>query len=208
MMADAETFRGRHLLTYSLDVHFDYRYDDRLKQWCGVIPERLRQLQSATFARLHHGIGCLGIVCHDVAARCPRYFWTGQDRGVALYDIVRASASIPWLFPAISVTCDDQTWRLTDGGISNPVPIEFARGPSIGATHVIVSDCRWLGTVPNTDDQTVWIRPRMGHTGTLWSPRQGLVAAVRNGEAAVTRDALDRIGAWLRPSVRRSNRSV
>src|SRR4029453_2685568 len=55
MIADARTFRGRHLLTYSVNVHFDYRFEHALKRWCGVIPERLHQLESATFERLHHG---------------------------------------------------------------------------------------------------------------------------------------------------------
>src|SRR5258705_11379110 len=36
--ADAERFRGRHLLAYSLNVLFDYRFENRLGRWCGVIP--------------------------------------------------------------------------------------------------------------------------------------------------------------------------
>jgi len=46
----------------------------------------------------------------------------------------------------------------------------------------------------------VWIRPRWPHTGTLWSPRRGLVAAVRNGEAAVTEEILARIRGWFTDS--------
>src|SRR5262249_33947313 len=108
LASDAETFRGRHILAYSLNVHFDYRHEDRLTAWCGVIPERLRQLQSASFPRLHPGVQSLGSVCHDVAARRPRYFWTGLERGPALYDVVRASASIPWVFPEIAVSCNEE----------------------------------------------------------------------------------------------------
>jgi NTE family protein len=207
LIADARTFRGRHLLTYSLDVHLDHRFERRLRRGCGVIPERLRQLEAASFDRLHHGVQSLGIACHDVGSGEPRYFRTGLDRGPALYDVVTASASIPRLFPAIRVVCDGQDCRLTDGGISTPVPLAFARDPGIGATHVIVSDCRWLGAVPPTDRNTVWIRPRMPSTGTLWSPRRGLLAAVRNGEAAVTEEVLARIGAWFTRSFRGSPES-
>ena len=89
------------------------------------------------------------------------------------------------------------TPRLIDGGVSDPVPVGFAHGPTIGATHVIVSDCRWFGTVPAGDARTVWIRPRLASTGTLWSPRRGLLAAVRGGEAAVTDQMLYRIRGWL-----------
>jgi NTE family protein len=198
---DAETFRGRHLMAYSLNVHLDYRFEATLARYCGVIPNRLRQLESASFERLHHGIQCLGITCHDVDRGQPRYFWTGRRHNPNLSDVVRASASIPRLFPAVPVVCDEQEYRLVDGGISDPVPVAFARGPALGATHVIVSDCRWIGHVPAVDQNTVWIRPRMARTGTLWSPRRGLLAAVSDGEAAVTDRVLSRIEAWFEPSV-------
>ena len=197
LIADAERFRGRHLLTYSLNVHLDYRFHQMLAPWCGVIPDRLRQLETASFDHLHHGVQCLGIACHDLSAGLPRYFWTGSDHGVDLHAVVRASASIPHLFPAIPIDCRHGRYRLTDGGVSDPVPLAFSRRPPIGATHVIVSDCRWIGTTPVTDDQTVWIRPRMANTGTLWSPRRGLLEAVRNGEAAVNEEVLACIGRWM-----------
>lgn len=200
LIADAETFRGRHLLAHSLNVHFDYRFEHRFRAWSGVIPRRLRQLEAARFDRLHHGVQVLGIGCHDLAAGVPRYFSTGFDQGVGVHDAVRASASIPRLFPAVSVACGREARRLTDGGVSDPVPLTFARSPAIGATHVIVSDCRWLGGVPATDRDTVWIRPRMAYTGTLWSPRRGLLSAVRDGEAAVAGEILNRIRGWFEDS--------
>jgi predicted acylesterase/phospholipase RssA len=194
LIADADRFRGRHLLTYSANVQAGHRFDRHLRRWCGVIPDRLEQLQSASFDRLHHGVQRLGIVCHDVRARQARYFWS--DRAAALHEVVRASASIPVLFPAVRALCDGHERLLTDGGMTDPLPIAFARSRAIGATHVIVSDCRWIGQTPAHDGTTVWIRPRMANTGTLWSPRKGLLAAVRNGEAAVTRECLDRVAEW------------
>jgi predicted acylesterase/phospholipase RssA len=197
LLADAESFRGRHLLAYSLNVQSGYRLERRFDTWCGVIPARLRQLELATFDRLHHGVQRLGVVCHDVTSNRPCYFASGADRGLRLHEAVRASASIPRLFPAISVQCDGQELRLTDGGVSDDVPVAFARDPIIGATHVIVSDARWLGRVPATDDATVWIRARTAATGTIWSPHRGLLATVRSGEAAVTDDVLGRIRRWF-----------
>jgi NTE family protein len=196
LIADAERFRGRHLLTYSVNVHLHYRFERALAAWCGVIPERLRQLETARFDRLHHGVRCLGIVCHDVPTGQPQYFWTGCDQGAALHAVVRASASIPHLFPTVPIACAERQYRLTDGGLSDPVPLALCRG-AISATHVIVSDCRWIGGTPATDADTVWIRPRMAGTGTLWSPRQGLRAAVSDGEAAVTPQILQRIAMWF-----------
>jgi predicted acylesterase/phospholipase RssA len=198
LIHDAEIFRGRHLLAYSLNVQSSGRFARAIESWCGVIPNRLRQLESATFERLHHGVQQLGIVCHDTRARRPRYFTATLNRGPGLSDLVRASASIPYLFPAVAVICQGDEWRLTDGGLSDPVPLAFARGV-ISATHVIVSDCRWLGRVPAVDSTTVWIRPRMAHTGTLWSPRRGLLESIAAGEAAVTDDVLKRIRGWFSP---------
>jgi NTE family protein len=196
LIEDAARFRGRHLLTHSLNVQSRYRYETRLKRWCGVIPERLQQLESARFERLHHGIRHLGIVCHDTGARQARYFSATHNRGPALSDLVRASASIPHLFPTVDVTCNGDEWRLTDGGVSDPVPLAFAR-ELIDATHVIVSDCRWIGRAPAATPNVLWLRPRMAATGTLWSPRRGLVSAVGEGEAAFTKAAWQTVEGWF-----------
>jgi len=196
LIDDAAKFRGRHLLAYSANVQLGYRFEPRLRRRCGVIPERLRQLDTASFDRLHHGVRELAIVCHDLRSRRPRYFATGSHPDVSLSDIVRASASIPYLFPPISVSSGGEEMDLTDGGVSDPVPLAFARSAAIGATHIIVSDCRWLGRTRQDDSTTVWIRPRMFSTGTLWGPRHGLTAAVRDGERAVTNAVLQQLGTW------------
>jgi NTE family protein len=198
LVRDAETFRGRHLLAYSCNVQLGYRFERRLAPACGVIPERLRQLEASRFDRLHHGVQQLGIVCQDTVVGKPCYFVTGGDHEVPLAAAVRASASIPFLFPAIAVDCGGRELRLSDGGVTDPLPVAFARGPEIGATHVIVSDCRWIGRAPAAiDPSTVWIRPRMPKTGTLWSPAKGLVSAVRDGEAAVSVETLDHVRSWF-----------
>jgi NTE family protein len=192
---DAVRFRGRHLLLHGLNVQLGRRFEAALAPRSGIIPERLRLLEAATFDTLHHGVAALGIGCHDVLARLPRYFATGATHGVELHEVVKASASMPWIFPSVQVVAGGERWRLTDGGVSDPVPIRFARAAPLGATHVIVSDCRWIGAASRGDDRTVWIRPRMPGTGTLWT-RRGLAAAVRCGEESVTADALARIRAW------------
>lgn len=202
LTSDATTFRGRHLLAHSLTVHLDNRLGRVAARCCGVIPARLRQLERASFDRLYHGVNRLGIVCHDVRADRPRYFATGLNDMPALESVVKASASIPHLFPAVDVRCGSDEYRLTDGGIRDPVPTAFAR--ALGATHLIVSDTRWVGRVPITDQATVWIRPRLASTGTLWSPRHGLLPAVQSGDAAVNSEVLARIDRW----VGRARRSI
>jgi NTE family protein len=197
LIADARVFRGRHLIAHSLNVRFHERFERVLGGASGLIPARLEQLERATFDRLHHGVRGIGIVCHDLRSGRPRYFSTGSDRGVRMTDIVRASASIPFLFPSTRVQCDDECLRLTDGGISDCLPIAFARRPPLSATHLIVSDCRWLATdPPDTSEHLVYVRPRLATTGTLWAPSSTLLASVRHGAAAVTDEIVDRIRDW------------
>jgi NTE family protein len=195
LIRDAEIFRGSHLLAHSLNVRTGYHFDS-LASRCGVIPQRLKQLDEARFDRLHHGIQLLGIVCHDITAGRSRYFATGADHGLTVGAAVRASASMPFLFPPVSVRCDGQTCSLTDGGLLDAVPLVFARGPLVGATHVIVSDCRRIGRVPRSDETVAWIRPRMSGTGTLRAPARGLRAAVDEGEAAVGETVVGLIKSW------------
>jgi predicted acylesterase/phospholipase RssA len=112
-------------------------------------------------------------------------------------DVVRASASIPGLFPAIRVESDHEHLLLTDGGISDCLPIAFAQSPPLSATHLIVSDCRWLATkAPESSDHLIYVRPQLSTTGTLWAPSSTLIAAVRHGAAAVTEEILDHARSW------------
>ena len=201
MIQDAETFRGRHLLAHSVSVRCGSRLAAYLRSQCGVIPHRLRQLEEASFDRLYHGVSRLGIVCHDVLTRRPRYFGTGIHSTITLSEAVRASASIPRLFPVVSVDREGEAFSLTDGGVSDPVPLTFAQRPEIGATHIVVSDCRAEAkALPPADTHVLWIRPLMRATGTLWSPRPGLRSTVEAGEAAVTAEALRVITGWLTAS--------
>jgi predicted acylesterase/phospholipase RssA len=199
LIRDARNFRGRHLLAHCLNVRLRGRMIGTLSKLSGLIPDRLAQLDSATFDRLHHSVRGIGVVCHDVVSGRPCYFATGADGGVRLSDAVRASASIPFLLPPIQVErpSDGTSLLLTDGGISDCLPVAFARRPPLAATHLIVSDCRWVGGHrPPNDDHIVYLRPRLPSTGTLWAPASTLVSAVREGRTAVTGETLQIIRGW------------
>jgi NTE family protein len=198
LICDAQTFRGRHLFAHSLNIRCGHRLERILGRASGVIPARLAQLEDATFERLHHGVRGIGVVCHDLKSGRPRCFSTGCHHGVRVSDVVRASASIPGLFPPIRVESDHERLLLTDGGISDCLPIAFAQSAPLSATHLIVSDCRWLATgPPEGSDRLIYVRPRLSTTGTLWAPSSTLIAAVRHGAAAVTEEILDRARSWL-----------
>ena len=206
MIEEAPTFRGRHILMHGLTLRSHRALKPLLRRFCGVIPTRLEQLESASFTALHHGIQRLGIVCHDIRRRKPRYFSTTDTAGIRLADVARASAAVPGVLPSKRMTIGSEEVELADGGLSDSLPVDFIRSPALGATHVIVSDCRYSASTAARvdDDSLVYIRPDLDGIRPLRAPRAALMTAVHRGEAAVTRDALDRIQSWCSvPSRRR-----
>ena len=200
MIDEAPTFRGRHIVMHGLAVRAHPRLKGMLRPFCGIIPQRLEQLEAASFTALHHGVRRLGIVCHDVDRRTPRYFSTGETCGVRLADVARASAAVPGVLPPKTMTIGAETVRLADGGLSDSLPVDFAR--AMGATHVIVSDCRYVAaTCPPLDESAAYIRPDLGGIRPLRAPRTALMKAVWRGEAAVTREVIAWIERWIRVPV-------
>jgi hypothetical protein len=72
----------------------------------------------------------------------------------------------------------------------------------MGATHVIVSDCRFsASSLPNMDDSVIYIRPDLDGLRPLRGPRTALTHAVTRGEAAVTPELISRMREWSRAAV-------
>jgi NTE family protein len=202
MVDQAPVFRGRHILMHGLTLRAHHALRPYLRRFCGIIPQRLDQLEEASFERLHHGIKRLGIVCHDLIGNRPCYFSTADHRGVRLADVTRASAAVPGVLPARTMTIGAETLRLADGGISDSLPMEFARSPALGATHLIVSDCRYtVSSPPPSSDSLVYIRPDLDGIRPLRAPRMALMKAVWQGEAAVTEQIVRQIQEWLNVAV-------
>jgi len=198
LIGDARVLQGRHLVAHSLALRSPWWLRPVIEPFAGIIPRRLHQLESCRFGQLRHGISAIGIVCHDLTHDCPRYLATGADAGVSLYDAVATSASIPSMFPARSIEYEGQMCEFTDGGLSDPLPVGFARGAVLGATHVIASDCRSrCGTEAHPEAADLaYVRPRLEDTGVLRAPHASLLTAVAAGEAAVTPETIDRIKGW------------
>jgi NTE family protein len=202
MIEQAPIFRGRHLMMHGLTLRAHASLKPYLRRFCGIIPKRLEQLEAASFETLHHGIKRLGIVCHDIDRNQPRYFSTIESRGVRLSDVARASAAVPGVLPAKTMVIGADVVRLADGGISDSLPVDFVRSPLMGATHVIVSDCRYSApSPPSGDDSLIYIRPDLDGIRPLRAPRTALMKAVWRGEAAVTADVVDRMHSWMRVPV-------
>ncbi len=202
MIEQAPTFRGRHLLMHGLTLRSHEVLKPYLRRFCGIIPRRLQQLDAASFTSLHHGIRRLGVVCHDIDRNQPRYFSTKDSRGVRLADVARASAAVRGVMPAKTMTIEADVVHLADGGISDSLPIDFARSLPMGATHVIASDCRSSAHAPPPeDDSLIYIRPDLDGIRPFRGPGTALMTAVQRGEAAVTADVIDHMRSWMRVAV-------
>ena len=197
MVADARVLRGRHLVAHSLNLRSRRWLAALLEPFAGVIPSRLRQLESGRFDRLHHGIRTIGVVCHDLTHECPRYLSTAEHGAVPLYDAVATSASIPSMFPSRPIEYAGRMCEFTDGGVSDSLPAGFARTAGLDATHLVVSDCRSRGAPMADRPDEVYVRPSLGTTRILRAPRASLLAAVAAGERAVTDAMLTKIRSWL-----------
>lgn len=198
MVDETPTFRGRHIIMHGLTLRAHPALKRYLRPFCGVIPERLRQLEAGSFDALHHGIQQLGIVCHDLIRSRPCYFSTAHGHGARLSDIVKASAAVPGVLPSRTLTLHGEEFRLADGGLSDSLPIAFARSPGLDATHLIVSDCRHdVASRPMPDDTLVYIRPELDGIRPLRAPHLALMRAVWQGEAAVTPEIAQQMQRWL-----------
>ena len=197
MIDDAPVFRGRHLVMHGLTLRAHPALKPYMRPFCGIIPERLAQLDKASFDILYHGVERLGIVCHDLIKDQPRYFSTADHLGLRLADVARASAAVPGVFPPKTMTIGAETVRLVDGGIDDSLPTGFARTPALGATHLIVSDCRFIAAAaPDHCDSVVYLRPDLDGIRPLRAPRTALTTAVWRGEATVTPEVVQRLQSW------------
>jgi len=199
LIGEAKLFKGRHLVAHSLNLRTYRRLRWFFEPFAGVIPTRLKQLESGRFDQLHHGVRSIGIVCHDLTHNCPRYLTTGSHGNISLYNAVATSASIPSMFPPQPVEFEGQRCDFTDGGLSDALPISFAKSSDLNATHIIASDCRTHGARPQCADEPncVYVRPTLDGTTVLRAPRDSLTQAVIAGENVITDKVLNQIRSWV-----------
>jgi NTE family protein len=200
MIDDARVLKGRHLFVHGLTLRAPERWRQPLRRLAGIIPRRLQQLDQGGFERLHYGVQCLGVVCHDLVSQQPVYFSTLQHFGVPLSLVVKSSASIPRLFPGRMAAWNGRQAHLVDGGLSDSLPCQFA-STVLRATHLIVSDCRSTVGERPAGPSIVYVRPELNGAAVLRSPSASLLDSVDRGESAFSEEQLQRVRAW---SVRRA----
>ncbi len=178
-------------------------FAERARRLAGRIPEWLSLLDDASFERLHHGIERLGILAYDRISRTPVFAATGQDNdGLEIRHAARGSAAIPWLIGPIAARGRSREYRLVDGGVYDPLPVERAFEPPIDADIAIVVD---VGLTPRAllrrhrlkrsplMRRVVWVQPSVLRYASPFSPGSTTGALVESGERAITPDVLRRI---------------
>jgi len=194
IIADAPRISAKEFFWHSLQYRAPEWARAGLRARSGIVPERLEALDRAGFDRLHHGISIFGVVCHDLESRRPLYISTADTHDLPLGAVVRASAAIRVIYPAWSGETRGRRVRLVDGGYSDTLPVGFAR--QLGATHLIISDCR-RGIDPRQDDDaTMWVRPKLRGLGIIRAVSFSLNDAIRAGEESVTDAMIERARAW------------
>lgn len=176
----------------------------------GGVPDHLRRLERASFARLHHGVRRLGVLVFDLLRRSEILIQggPGDDAPLPLATAVKASAAIPLLFPPVRARLYGRRCLLVDPGWHTAVPVEHAFARPFGARRVIAVDLRlrfcprqarmayWEDLREACGESLVVLRPRVQGTGMI-VPRRGdadrLVAA---GEACLDGEALRTIRRW------------
>jgi NTE family protein len=195
MIGDAPVFQWRHIVAHGLTLRMPMAARPHLRRFCGIIPGRIAQLEAARFEETFHGIQQLGVVCHDLLSNKPVYLSTDDHYGATLAEVVKASAAVPGVLPSRPLTLGKRHVRLVDGGISDSLPVDYAR--QLGVTHLIVSDCRRdIKHDPPKGDSIIYIRPALEGMKSMRSPRTTLMEAVAKGEAAVTDQIAQQIRAW------------
>lgn len=197
IIEDAPRMRAKHLLWHSMRYRTPAWAHGWVSAHSGIVPARLEALDRSSFDRLHHGVSALGVVCHDLQTRQPLYVSTNDTHGLPLAGVVRASAAIVPLYPPWAGEADGKHVRLVDGGYSDTLPVEFARRSVLGATHLIVSDCRRTNEGLQSDETTIYVRPAIRGFGVVRRVSFSLPDAVAAGEAAVTDDLINRVRGWL-----------
>jgi predicted acylesterase/phospholipase RssA len=180
------------------------------------LPASLSRLEEATFAELRHGVRRLGVLVYDLLGRREVLILGGPDRPapLPLPTAVKASASIPGLFPPLTARLEGRRRWLCDPGWFTAVPLEHAFAPPLRARRVIAVDlglrvCRrqarpgyWDGVREACGDRLVVLRPRVEGSGTILPRRGDAERLAAAGEEAVE-SVLPSLRAWERQDLGR-----
>ena len=178
----------------------------------GSILDHLVRLEGMSFENLTNGVSRLGVLTYDLVAREEILLYGGPGRPALspLSSAVIASASIPALFPPVSLRIGRRRLLLADAGWFSAVPIEHAFSPPVSAHRVIAVDlslrlCRrqrrrayWEHLSRACGDRLMVLRPEVSGSGTMVLRPGTVDSLVAAGESSIDDAALATIRSWSR----------
>ncbi len=185
---------GWNLLSFALAVRNLGFFSKVALRFSGRIPEHLKLLERADFQRLSHGIEKLGILVFDLYKMQELLLHTGSlNNGITLAEAVRSSAATPVLYPPRKITRGGKEFLLTDGGVSDPLPVKYAFSPFIGADFALAVNIskpyliwRKLKKIREEFGKRVLvIHPRVSYFGTIFSSRKRTDYLIEKGSDAL-----------------------
>jgi NTE family protein len=131
--------RLRHLLVWALLRRLPESARALGTGLAGEIPEFLGRLQSASFARLQHGVKHVGIVLMD-AARRELLVCHATRPIVPLEDATRGAVAVPGLFPPRRCRIGERHLELMDAGALDNLPVDALLRPPFEARQILAVD--------------------------------------------------------------------
>ncbi|MEW5805919.1 MAG: patatin-like phospholipase family protein [Acidobacteriota bacterium] len=185
---------GWQLLSFAIAVRNLGFLSRVAHRFSGRIPEHLEILDKADFQTLYHGVEKMGILAFDLCEMKEIFLHTDSSNyGITLAEAVRSSAAIPILYRARKIQRDGREFLLTDGGISDPLPVKYAFSPFIEADIALaVNICkpymvwRHLKRVRECFAERVLIvQPKVSHFGTILSSSKKTEHLIVKGSEAL-----------------------
>lgn len=164
------------------------------RRFSGKIAEHLKLLEKADFQHLHHGVEKIGILVFDLHEMREIFLHTDSSNyGITLAEAVRSSAAMPVLYRPRKIQRGGRKFLLTDGGISDPLPVRYAFSPSIEADiALVVNICKpymvWRHIKKLKErfaERILIIQPQVSRFGTILSSSKRTEKLIEKGFTAL-----------------------
>lgn len=185
---------GWHIVSFALAVR-KLKFLSRIAhRFSGRIPNNLKLLEKADFQGLSHGISKLGVLVFDLQSMKELFLHTGSfNYGITLEEAVRSSAATPILYPPREILRGGERFLLTDGGVSDPLPVRYAFSPYLGADIALAVNVsnpymiwRKLKKIKEKfSDRLLVVHPQVSFFGSIISSRKKTEHLIEKGEEAL-----------------------
>jgi NTE family protein len=190
---------GWHLISFAVAVRKLGFLSKVAHRFSGKIPNNLELLEGADFQKLFHGVEKLGVLVFELQSMKELFLHTGSTNyGITLAEAVRSSAATPILYPPRRIIRSGKQLLLTDGGVSDPLPVKYAFSPYLGADIALAVNIskpymiwRKLRRIKEKfPDRVLVVHPQVSFFGTIISSRRKTEHLIEKGEESLHHDVI------------------